>query len=251
MTVSESPRSGSEAAHAKLEAKYAAALEAGKGNQYYLGMGAITGTPRMVFLSGYASLAEMAAVHNQDEGALGDKLASLDEQHSATVAKTETALWRLRPELSNPGVENLASMRYMDLVHIHVKLGHSEEFASVIKSFRAGWLKAHPDFHYSLYQQIYGGAMDDSYMMVIAVRSLADLDKHHSLVTEYHKALDEDARKHMHDFESAYYDSIESNLFAFTPSMSRLPHSWTKEDADFWNLEPAADASARTAGKAN
>ena len=249
MTVSEALQPGAEAAHARLEAEYAAALDAGKGNQYYLGMGAITGSPQVVFLSGYASLEEMADVHDQDEATLGDNLDSLGEQHSATLEKTATAIWRLRPELSNPSPANLATMRYMDLIHIHVKLGHSAEFADIIKNFKEGWIKADPDFHYSLYQQVFGGSMDDSYLLVIAVKSLGDLDKHYSMVPEFRKSLDENARKDMLDFERANYDSIDSNLFAFTPSMSRLPQSWTKEDADFWNPKPPVSVPAKKTGK--
>ena len=49
-------------------------------------MGAITGTPQTVFLSGYSSLEEMSEVHDHDEATMGEKLASLDEEHSRTLA---------------------------------------------------------------------------------------------------------------------------------------------------------------------
>jgi hypothetical protein len=250
MTVSETLQPGAEATHAKLEAEYAAALDAGKASQYYLGMGAITGTPQTVFLSGYDSLEQMSDVHDHDEATMGEKLASLDEEHSATLAKEDTAIWRLRPALSNPNPVNLAKMRFMELIHIHVKLGHGAEFADVIKQIRGGWMKADPDFHYSIYQQTYGSSMDDSYLVLIAVKSLADLDKHHSMVAEYRKGVGEDAEKHMLEFESANYNSTESNLFAFTPSMSRLPQSWTKDDAEFWNPKPTVAVPAKKAVKA-
>jgi hypothetical protein len=245
MTVREMLQPGAEATHAKLEAEYAAALDAGKGNQYYLGMGAITGTPQTVFLSGYTSLEEMSEVHDQDDTVLGEKLASLDEDHSGTLAGMDTAIWRLRPELSNPGAENLAKMRFIELIQIHVKLGHSAEFADVIKHIKEGWMKADPDFHYSLYRQTFGSSMDDSYMIMIAMKSLADLDKHHSMVAEYQKGLGEDVQKHMLEFESADYNSTESNLFVFTPSMSRLPENWTKDDLDFWKPKPATAVPAK------
>jgi len=250
MTVNEMMQPGAEAAHARLEAEYAEALDAGKGNQYYLGMGAITGTPQTVFLSGYSSLEEMAEVHDEDENAMGEKLASLNEEHSGTLAGVDTAIWRLRPSLSNPNPASLAKMRFMELVHIQVKLGHGPEFADVIKHIREGWMKADPDFHYSIYQQTFGNSLDDSYLIVIPIKSLADLDKHHSLVAEYQKSLGEDVEKHMLEFESANYNSVESNLFAFTPSMSRLPQSWTKNDAEFWSPKPAVAAPAKKAPKA-
>src|SRR5579863_8421384 len=156
VTVREMLKPGEEAAHARLEAEYAAVLDAGKGSQYYLGMAAITGPPQTVFLSGYSSLEEMSEVHDQDEATIGEKLAPLDEQHSGTLAAMDTAIWRLRPELSNPDTVNLANMRFMELIQIHVKLGHSAEFADMIKHIREGWMKADSDFHYLIYQQTYG-----------------------------------------------------------------------------------------------
>ena len=250
MTVSEIPQPGAEAAHARLEAEYAAALDAGKGSQYYLGMGAITGTPQTVFLSGYSSLEEMSEVHDHDEATMGEKLASLDDDHSGTLAGVDTAIWRLRSELSNPDTVNLAKMRFMELVHIHVKLGHSAEFADVIKHIREGWMKADPDFRYSIYQQTFGSSMDDSYIVMIAMKSLADLDKHHAMVAEYRKASGENVQKQMLEFESADYNSTESNLFVFTPSMSRLPESWTKDDTEFWKPKPTVAPPAKKAVKA-
>jgi len=250
MTVSELLQPGAETAHANLEAAYATALDAGKASQYYLGMGAVTGTPQTVFLSGYSSLEEISEVHDHDEATMGEKLASLDEEHNGTLAEVETAIWRLRPALSNPNTENLAKMRFMELIHIHVKLGHGAEFADVIKHMRESWMKADPDFHYSIYQQIFGSSVDDSYMVMIAIKSLADLDKHHSMVAEFQKGLGEDVQKHMQEFESANYDSTESNLFVFTPSMSRLPESWTKDDTEFWKPQPAVAVPAKKAVKA-
>ncbi len=247
VTVREIPKPGEEAAHAKLEAAYAAVLAAGKGSQYYVGMGAITGTQQTVFLSGYSSLEEMSEVHDYDETMLGDKLSKLDKDHSETLAGVDTEVWRLRPRLSNPDPVNLGKMRFMELIHIHVKLGHSAEFADVMQHVQQGWMKADPDFHYLVYQQTFGGAKDDSYLVVIAVKSLGELDKHHALVTKYQRGLGAEAQKNMVEFEREGYNSTESNLFVFTPSMSRLPESWTKDDADFWSPKATATAVVKKA----
>ena len=234
VTVRETPKPGEEAAHARLEAQYTSALDGGKASQYYLGMGAITGVQQTVFLTGYSSLEEMSEVHDADDAALGEKLDSLGTDHGRTLAGVDTAIWRLRPELSNPDTVNLAKMRFMELIHIHLKLGHGTEFADVTRHIKEGWMKADPNFHYVIYQQIFGSAADDSYLVAIAVKSLADLDKHHSLAAAFQKSLGEDVRKRTLEVESADYNSTESNLFVFTPSISRLPESWTKDDLAFW-----------------
>ena len=240
VTVREMLKPGEEATHARLEAEYAAVLDAGKGGEYYLGMGAITGTQQAVFLSGYSSLEEISDVHDYDETMMGEKLDSLEKEHNSALSGMDTAIWRLRPELSNPDMVNLGKMRFMELTRIHVKLGHAAEFTDLVKQIKQGWMKADPDFHYLIYQQTFGGATDDSYLVVIAVKSLADLDKHHAKVADYQKGVGEEAYKHMLEFESADYNSTMSNLFVFTPSMSRLPESWIKDDLGFWKPKPAA-----------
>lgn len=250
MTVREMLKPGEEATHAKLEAEYAAVLDAGKGSEYYLGMGSITGTQQTVFLSGYASLEEMSDVHDYDETMLGEKLDVLDKQHSGTLAGVDTAVWRLREGLSNPDMVSLGKMRYMELIQIHVKLGHGAEFTDVFKHIKQGWMKADPDFHYVVYQQMFGEATDDSYLVVIAVKSLGDLDKHHAKVATYRKGVGAEAYKQMLEFETADYKSTVSNLFVFTPSMSRLPESWTKDDAGFWKPKVAAVAPVKKAATA-
>ena len=250
VTVSEVPQPGAEDEHAALEAQYASVLNANKAAQYYLGMGAITGKPQTLFLSGYASLEQMADVHNFDEFTLGEKLAGLDQQHNELLADANTAIWLFRPMLSNPTPANLAQMRFMEMIHIHVRLGHAAAFAQVTEQMRDAWAKTDPDFHFSVYQQIYGSATDDSYLIVIPVQSLAQIDHHHSLVGKYSQSLDEQAQKQMLDFVRQNYVSTESNLFAFTPAMSRLPASWTKGDTDFWTPQPAATPT-KPAAKAN
>lgn len=240
VTVREMVKPEAAAAHASLEAEYAAAMDAAKAKQYYLGMGEISGSAESMFLSGYSSLEEMADVHDYDETMIGDKLDGLEADHNATLLGTETSIWRLRPELSNPSPENLAKMRFMDLIRIHVKLGHDTEFAEVTKQIGEGWMKTDPDFHYVIYQQIFGNTKDDSFLVAIPIKSLADLDKHQSLAAEYQKGVGDEIHKHILAIESADYNSIESNLYVFTPSMSRLPESWTKDDLDFWKPKPVA-----------
>ena len=251
VTVREMLKPGDEAAHARLEAEYISVLNANKGSEYYLGMGAITGKQQVMFLSGYSSLEEMADVHDFNDTVLGNKLDRINSEHNATLTGVNTAIWRLCPGLSNPNTVNLGKMRFMELTQIHVKLGHSPEFADLVQQIRAGWMKTDPDFHYLLYEQTFGDSHDDSYLVVIAVKSLADLDKHHSMMAKYRQGLGENAYKHMLDFESANYDGTVSNLFVFTPSMSRLPKSWIKDDLAFWKPKPATEVPAKkgAAGK--
>lgn len=245
VTVREIVKPGEEAAHAKLEAEYAAVLDAGKGSAYYLGMGAITGKEETVFVSGYSSLEEMSDVHDYDETMMGAKLDPLDKEHSATLAGMETTVWKLRPGLSNPDMVSLGKMRYMELTQIHVKLGHSAEFVEVVKRIKQGWMKADPDFHYVVYQQAYGDATDDSYLVMIAAKSLGDFDKHQAKVGEFHKGVGEDAHKEMLEFQRSDYNSTVSNLFVFTPAMSRLPESWMKDDLAFWKPKAVVAAPSK------
>ena len=247
VTVREMVKPGEEAEHAKLEAEYGAVLDAGKGSEYYLGMGAITGKQEEVFVSGYSSLEEMSDVHDYDETMMGAKLDGLEQRHNATLAGMETTVWKLRPGLSNPDMVSLGKMRYMELTQIHVKLGHGAEFADVVKHIKQGWMTGDPDFHYVVYQQAYGDGADDTYLVMIAAKSLGDFDKHQAKVGEFHKGVGEDAHKEMLEFQRSDYNSTVSNLFVFTPAMSRLPESWMTDDLSFWKPKAAVAATAKKA----
>ncbi len=245
VTVRETPKPGQEFTHAKLEAEIAADLDSAKAKEYYLGMGAISGSEDLMFLSGYASLQEMADVHDNDDTIIGDKLDTLEAEHSATLAKTETSIWRLRPDLSNPQPESLGSMRFMDVVQIHVKLGHDTEFSDVIRKTGDVWAQTDPNFHYMVYQQIFGNGKDNSFLILIPVKALSDIDRHQSLAEQYLKNMGEQVHKHILGIVSSDYDSVQSNLYVFTPSMSRLPDSWTQNDMSFWHPEPLTSTPAK------
>jgi hypothetical protein len=238
VTVRETPKPGDEFTHEKLEVEMRAALDAAKAKEYYLGMGGISGSEDIMFLSGYSSLQEMADVHDNDDTIIGDKMDTLEAEHSATLEKTETSIWRLRPDLSNPQPENLGSMRFMDVVHIQVKLGHDSEFSDVIRKSGDVWARTDPNFHYTVYQQIFGKAKDNSFLILIPVKALSDIDRHQSLAEQYLKNMGEVAHKHILGIVSSDYDSVQNNLYVFTPSMSRLPSSWTQNDMSFWHPQP-------------
>ncbi len=244
VTVQETIQPGQEALHARLEADYAVAMNAAQAKQYYLGMDEISGSAQSMFLSGYSSLQEMADVHDNDATVIGDKLDHLETEHNATLLGTDTSIWRLRPDLSNPSPESLGSMRFMELIHIHAKLGHDAEVSSVLRKVGDAWVQTDPNFHYSVYQQIFGNAKDNSILIIIPVKSLDAIDKHQSLVPQYLKNMGEELHKHMLEVRSTDYNSVESNLYVFAPSMSRLPESWTKDDADFWNPKPVTTVPA-------
>lgn len=245
VTVREYIQAGAEGAHTRLENDYAGVLEAGKGEQYYLGMGALTGAPRAVFLSGYSSMDEMAAVHGRDYERLGEKLSRIDEAHSETVTDVDTAIWRLRPDLSSAGTVNMAEMRYAELVQVHVKLGHGADFDAISQHIKEGWAKADPSFQYSVYEQNFGPATDDAYLVVIGMKSLGEVDKHHAMIGDYRTALGDETHKKMLGMERDAYDTVETNLLVFAPAMSHLPEGWTKYDTAYWKPKPIVPVAAK------
>ena len=254
VSVHEFVQPGAEAAHARLEHDYANVLDAGKGEQYYLGLGSVSGSPRAVFLSGYSSMAEMAEVHKYDYDKMGDRLSEIDEAHADTVRDVDTTIWRLRPDLSTSGTVNMAQMRYAELVEVHVKVGYAAEFDQISQHIKEGWAKADPNFQYSVYEENFGNSTDDAYMVVVAMKSLGDLDKHHDMVAQYRSALGDETHKKMIAMEREAYDGVESNLLVFAPSMSRLPEGWTKYDTEYWKPKPTSPAPMKkktpTAAKA-
>ena len=239
MTVREYPKLGMERQHVQKEMEQIAIVRAAKFNLYTLALRSITGdAPRVVFLTGYESMANIATAH-EELGKMPDiaKLDKLIDEDEAMLDKTNTAIWRFKPELSSSAPVDMASMRMAVMVQIVTKEGHSDDFESAAKKIIAGWTATDPTYTALIYASVYGGAEAPSYLVILPIKSLSELDKRHEMVDAYHKAVGEEGMKELKKAPESYL-SDGANLFAFAPRMSYVPESWLKEAPDFWTPKP-------------
>jgi hypothetical protein len=250
-TMREFVKPGKGMAHAKTEAAMASAMASAKSSLYTLAMASITGEPRVVFLSGYDSMADVETQYMtaMKLPGLESKLDALGEEDGALVSSDGSAIWRLREDLSGTNMVNIAEMRMAQLVQVETKPGHGSDFETVAKRVIGAWAKTDPSYSPAIYEMAYGHSTGSVFLVILPMKSMAYLDKVHDEHDAFMKALGEEAMKSDGEIAKNAYLSSESNLFVFSPRMSYVPESWVKTDPTFWKpkatmmpMKKAADA---------
>ena len=243
-TQREFVKPGKGMAHAKSEAAMASAMGAAKSPLYALALSSITGVPRVVFMSGYDNMAgvESTYMSAMKLPGLESKLDTMNETDGAMVESANSALWRLREDLSSKNTINIADMRMAQLVQIATKPGYGMEFEKVAKRVIGAWDKTDPGYSAAVYEMAYGNATGPVFLVMLPMKSLAFLDKVYGEHDAFMKALGEEDMKSDRDIAKTAYLSSESNLFVFSPRMSYVPDSWVKADPTFWNPKPKSMA---------
>jgi hypothetical protein len=241
-TQREFVKPGKGMAHGKSEAAVASAMAAAKSPLYALALASITGEPRVVFLSGYDSMADVETTYMSAMKLPGleSKLDAMNETDGALVESENSALWRLREDLSSKNPVNIATMRMAQLVQVETKPGYGIEFEKVAKRVIGAWAKTDPSYSVAIYEMAYGHAAGPVFLVILPMKSMAFLDKVNDEHDAFVKALGEEDLKGDREIARTAYLSSQSNLFVFSPRMSYVPESWVKADPTFWNPKPKA-----------
>ncbi|MBS1839579.1 MAG: hypothetical protein JSS69_07225 [Acidobacteria bacterium] len=235
-------KTGKSAAHEKWEAGWPRAFSKVKWPVHYLAASAVTGESRVLFFTGYESLAawEQDAANTGKNAAFSSELQMLAEKDADFISETKTAAFLYMPDLSYKAEMPLAGLRGFVVTAIHVKPGHGQHFEEIRKIVRAAHEKANLDEHYSVYR-VRAGAPAGTYLIFIPVKSLAEADNAEALHGKaYQDAMGDDGRKAQMEFQSVGVESAEVQFFAFSPKMSYVSKEWIDSDKDFWSPKPAA-----------
>ncbi len=236
---------GKRAAHEKWEAGWPAAFAKAKWPVHYLAAASLTGEPRVLFLTGYGSMADWEKDNQAIEknAALSAELARLAEKDADYITETRTGAFTYEPDISYPRVEgSLGTRRYFLIVSVHVKPGHGEHFNEVRKLIKAAHEKINATDHYAIFHNA-AGVDANLYLIFIPMTSLAEWDKFPDIHgKEYQDALGEEGRKKVQEFNAQGVDKIEVQLLAFSPKMSYPLDDYVQADPDFWKPKPAPAA---------
>lgn len=236
---------GKGAPHAKWEAGWPRAFAKAKWPVHYLAMSSLTGENRVLFTTGYASLAawEADATAQDKNAALSAEEAMLAEKDGDFLTESRTAVFTYMPELSYQA-ENVpvAGIRGFTIASVHVKPGHGKHFEDIRQMVKAAHEKAGLGDHYSVYQAR-AGAPNGTYLIFVPMKSLSEADQFDTIHGKsYQDALGEDGQKKLADFAAQGVESSETQFFMFSPSMSYVPKEWVDADKEFWTVKPAAAA---------
>jgi hypothetical protein len=219
--------------HQMVEGAYPRVLAENKIPNHYYALVSLSGPPRVLFFHGYSSFADMVA---------SQKNATSDSALSATLDRTNAAdgdllsskdysVWTKRDDLSlDPGFR--VGARYEEVMQFIIRPGHDREWKELVKLVIDGYKKV-PGAHFGTYEETYGSP-GGSYLVLITVKSSADLEAEEGQGKQFEEALGGEGVKKMAELEAACVESRQTNLFFIDPKMSYPPETFVKADPDFW-----------------
>lgn len=242
-------KTGKGPAHEKWEAGWPRMFAKADWPTHYLAMSALTGEPRVVFLSGYESMEAWAKDNDaQSKNAtIAAQQPVLAEKDGDFLSGLTNAVLTYMPELSYHPEVPVAGTRYFVTVAVHVKRGHDDHFVQARKVALAGHEKGNLPDHFAIYHLVAGGNAG-TYVIFLPIKSLAELDNFANVHGKgYKDALGEEGQKALDDFDREGVESQETHIFALSPSMSYPAKEWIQADPDFWT--PKAAMAAKPAAK--
>ena len=232
-------------AHEKWEAGWPAAFGKAKWPVHYFAASSVTGEPRVLFITGYDSMADWEKDNRaiDKNAALSAELSRLAEKDADYISESRTGAFTYEPDLSYPRLEgSLATRRYFLIVSVRVKPGHGEHFNDVRKLIKAAHEKINAADHYAIFHNA-AGVDAGLYLIFVPLTSLAEWDKFPDIHgKEYQDALGEEGRKKVLEFNQQGAESIEVQLFSFSPKMSYPSDEFVQADPEFWKPKPAPAA---------
>ena len=237
------------AVHEKSESAFVQALARAKWPTHYFAANSLTGKSRALFFIPYPSFAawEQDALAQQKNAALSAALDRAALADGELLSETDAGVFMYNEEQSLRGPVDIAHMRYFEISLYRVRPGHRREWSDIVKLVKVAYDKI-PDAHWAVYEALYGQE-DVTYLVIIPMKSAAEIDKNMEQDKQFVEAMGEDGMKKLGELESSAVEFTQTNLFLFSPAMSYPPDAWVKADPDFWKPKAGAPAKAMPKGK--
>lgn len=241
----EEVKPGKMAAHEKLETAWTRAFAEAKWPVHSLAMTAISGEPEVWFLVGFDSRAAAekaweAFMQTPALRAADEKYAS---QESEYLSHARGLSADYREDLSYRASDiKLGTSRYFFVTTIRVRPGHGRQFLEAYKAIVAAHEKVNVPESWAAYEVLVGMPAG-TYLLFEPFKSLAEVDAIPETHKAFREAMGDEGRKKFDEMASAGLISVESNIFAISPSMSYVSKETVAEDPKFWAPKPAAKAA--------
>lgn len=213
---------------------------------HYLAVSALTGRSRVLFLTGYDSFDawEKDYVATMKNSALSAMLDRAMVSDGDLLSDYDQSVGVYSEEQSLRANGDLGKMRFFEISLYQVKPGHRDEWKQIVDLVKAAYDKI-PDAHWATYEIAYGQQPGTTYVIFSAHKSASEIDHAFAEDKDFASAMGEDGMKKLRELESSAIETDQSNLFAFSPSMSYVSDDWIKDDPDFWKPKPMAEGMSK------
>ena len=222
-------------AHEANERAWAGAYAKTKLPYYSIALTSMSGPNDAWWLSGWQSFkqfddANAALAGNKEFQAAVSQYSAKDAEY---ISDGVASLWTLRPDLSYRVTVEWSKMHAYEMITVRARPGHDGDVKQIALKIRATHQAAHTSAHWAMYQGMMG-VPDGTYLVIIPLKSVADIDAGMKEDALFAKALGEAGGKELDKLSSDGIISTETNLFAVSAKMSYVSEDWRAADADFW-----------------
>ena len=237
----------------KIASEYPELSEQLKDPTHVLGMEALTGAPRAIYLSGFDSF---EAFQKSEEWLTGDaatdaKFDAMDAREAPYISEVHNTIWHYLPDLSNNAAgADLPHSHYWEAIVFHMRSGHDAQFEELAKLYRDANLKIGQNIPWATYEGQMG--VTDTYLVLVPMTSLKDEDTFLAHEKDFGAALGKEGKGRMDKLSEESVTSVDDNIWMVNPEWSYVEKSWIEADPQYWAPEPAAKPARRkpTAGAA-
>jgi hypothetical protein len=237
-------------AHEANERAWAIAYAKSKLPVYSIAMTSMTGPNDAWWMSGWSSYKEFddantAVAKNKELTASISQYGAKDAEY---VSDAVGSIWALRPDMSYRDTVDWSSMHAYQMITVRARPGHESDVKQIAQKIRATHIAAGTGAHWAMYQGVMG-VPDGTFLVIIPLKSVADLDMGMKEDEKFGKALGEAGGKELDKLSNDGVISTQSDLFAVNAKMSYVSNEWRVADADFWKGSAVVQAGEPVAKK--
>lgn len=241
----EEMKPGKGSAHQENETAWTRAVAAAKFPFHFYAMSPVAGPNQVWWVNPVGSVGDLekADAFINDRPALKTQVEAFAAKDGDMVSNSRSELYMLRSDLSrSPGT--LYPHFYWTFI-IRVQPGHEEDFSAIGKKMNEFYDKAGLEARWGVYQGL-AGTVNPTFLVVIPLRSLAELDKALADDRKFAEAAGEEGLKGLAKLSAEATGREEAVLLSVDPKMSYPDEGDLKSDPDFWKAwKPKAEAKPK------
>jgi hypothetical protein len=138
----------------------------------------------------------------------------------------------------------IGKMRYFRVRTFRIRQGQNRAFEEGVKAAIAAYEKSRYPASFACYE-VTAGMGSPTYILLRPMKSLAELDATAAAEKAFQEALGEPGLKAMQKVFSETVNSVENQLFAFSPKLSFPSPSVIASDPAFWAPKPEKKEAAK------